>query len=85
MPDVIFDDRRLAAIYNSVDADRSDLDAYVALADELVFLVSPELGIDAPGSPPAALRPRGFLVFEVRDPAREGWKEWNHEDSHRRL
>ena len=24
-------------------------------------------------------------MFEVRDPAREGWKEWNHEDSHRRL
>jgi 2-polyprenyl-3-methyl-5-hydroxy-6-metoxy-1,4-benzoquinol methylase len=35
MPDAIFDDRRLAAIYDSVDADRSDLDAYVALADEL--------------------------------------------------
>ena len=34
MPDAIFDDRRLAAIYDSVDADRSDLDTYVALADE---------------------------------------------------
>jgi SAM-dependent methyltransferase len=158
MPDAIFDDRRLAAIYDSVDADRSDLDAYVALADELGARSVLDIGCgtgtfacllaqrgkdvtgvdpatasldvarrkphadrvvwitgDATKLPPlqvdlvtmtgnvaqvfladedwastlraahAALRPRGLLVFEVRDPAREGWKEWNHEDSHRRL
>jgi len=26
-----------------------------------------------------ALRPRGRLVFEARDPAREAWREWNRE------
>lgn len=31
-----------------------------------------------------ALRPGGWFVFEVRDPAREGWREWNREQSHRR-
>jgi SAM-dependent methyltransferase len=33
MPDPIFADPRLAEIYDDFDADRSDLDAYVALAD----------------------------------------------------
>jgi SAM-dependent methyltransferase len=33
----------------------------------------------------AAMKPAGLLVFEVRDPAREGWREWNHEQSSRRL
>jgi hypothetical protein len=32
-----------------------------------------------------ALRPDGRLVLEIRDPAREGWREWNREQSHRRL
>ena len=33
--DAIFEEPRLAEIYDAVDGDRSDLDAYVALADEL--------------------------------------------------
>jgi len=33
-PDPIFDDPRLAAIYDALDPDRSDLDAYVAMIDE---------------------------------------------------
>lgn len=33
----------------------------------------------------AALRPGGHLVFEVRDPAREAWREWRREQSHRRV
>lgn len=33
----------------------------------------------------AALRPGGFLVFETRDPAAEAWREWNREESHRRV
>ena len=33
MPDPIFADPRLAEIYDDLDADRSDLDAYVALAE----------------------------------------------------
>ena len=32
-----------------------------------------------------ALRPGGFLVFEVRDPAQEAWREWNRDESHRRV
>lgn len=35
MPDAIFDDPRLAALYDPLDPDRSDLDAYVAIVDEL--------------------------------------------------
>ena len=33
----------------------------------------------------AALRPGGHLVFEVRHPAREAWREWNREESRRRV
>jgi SAM-dependent methyltransferase len=35
MPDPIFEHPRLAAIYDALDPDRSDLDAYVAIAKEL--------------------------------------------------
>jgi SAM-dependent methyltransferase len=35
MPDQIFEHPRLAAIYDALDPDRSDLDVYVAIADEL--------------------------------------------------
>ena len=35
MPDAVFDDPRLAAIYDALDPDRSDLDAYLAIVDEL--------------------------------------------------
>lgn len=34
MSDAIFDDARLAAIYDALDPDRSDLDAYLAMVDE---------------------------------------------------
>jgi SAM-dependent methyltransferase len=34
MPDAEFDEPRLAAIYDALDPDRSDLDAYVAMVDE---------------------------------------------------
>lgn len=34
MPDAIFDDPRLAPLYDLFDVDRSDLDAYVSIADE---------------------------------------------------
>jgi 2-polyprenyl-3-methyl-5-hydroxy-6-metoxy-1,4-benzoquinol methylase len=33
--DDIFEHPRLAAIYDALDSDRSDLDVYVAIADEL--------------------------------------------------
>jgi predicted RNA methylase len=33
--DAIFEERRLAAIYDAIDNDRSDLAAYAALVDDL--------------------------------------------------
>lgn len=33
----------------------------------------------------AALRSGGLLVFESRDPARQGWREWAREQSYRRV
>lgn len=33
----------------------------------------------------AALRPGGWLVFETRDPAREAWRGWTRERTHRRV
>lgn len=35
MPDLIFAHPRLAAIYDVIDDDRSDLDVYTALVEEL--------------------------------------------------
>jgi len=34
VPDALFADSRLAEIYDALDADRSDLDAYLAMAEE---------------------------------------------------
>jgi SAM-dependent methyltransferase len=156
--DAIFGERRLADIYDALDADRSDLDVYADLVDELgartvldvgcgtgtfacllarrgkeVIGVDPAVASvevarrkagadrvrwlvgDATTLPPlrvdlvtmtgnvaqvfltdqdwsstlraarSALRPGGALVFEVRDPAREAWREWTRERSHRRV
>jgi len=158
MVDAIFGESRLAEIYDTLDPDRSDLDPYLALVDEIgagtlldigcgtgtlaclaaqrgveVTAVDPAaaslnvarrkphadlvrwlLG-DATTLPPlqvdvatmtgnvaqvfltdqdwtsmlraarAALAPGGLLVFEVRDPTFEGWREWNREQSVRRI
>lgn len=149
MPDGIFDDPRLAQVYDPLDPDRGDLDVYVDMAIELgaasvldvgcgtgtfacllarrgirVTAVDPArasldvarakpdadavdwlLG-DATTLPPlsvdaafmtanvaqvfltdddwaatlrgirGALRPRGMLVFETRDPLRRAWEQW---------
>jgi SAM-dependent methyltransferase len=158
MPDAIFEDARLAEIYDPLDAHRSDLDVYAALVDELgarsvvdvgcgtgtfacllaqdakhVTGVDPAVASldvarrkpgadrvrwligDATTLPPLqadlltmtgnvaqvfltdeewsstldaarlALRPGGVLVFEVRDPARQAWCEWNRGQSYRRV
>lgn len=158
MPDPIFDDPRLAAIYDHLEAGRPDLPAYDALVDELgartvldvgcgtgtlacllaakgieVVAVDPAMASlevarckphadrvrwlfgDATTLPPldvelammtgnvaqvfltdhewvstlqgvhAALRTGGHLVFEARDPAREGWSVWNREQTHRTI
>ena len=154
MADAIFEHPRLAALYDELDPDRSDLDAYVGIAQELgarsvldvgcgtgtFALLLAEHGLDVIGVDPAAaslavartkpgsetvrwlhgdarelpqlgvdlatmtgnvaqaiseesdweatlggihdaLRPGGHLVFETRDPAFEGWREW-HDESH---
>lgn len=156
--DSLFVDRRLAALYDSLDPDRSDLDAYLRLLDELgarsvldvgcgtgtfacllsrsgfdVVAVDPAAAsLDVARSKPgaesvcfvlgdakvlrrlrvdavtmtgnvaqvflseeewvatlraarAALSSRGHLVFETRDPAREGWRAWNRKESYRRV
>ena len=41
MADPIFADPRLAAIYDALDADRSDLDAYAAVVDDAAQEHSP--------------------------------------------
>ena len=33
----------------------------------------------------SALRPGGWLVFEIRDPARRAWREWQRDQTHRRV
>ncbi len=158
MPDAIFVEPRLAAIYDVLEGERDDLDHYLAIAAEFgarsvldvgcgtgtfacllagrgieVAAVDPaaaslDIARAKPGaqrvrwlhgdatSPPglqvdlatmtanvghvflddedwsatlrgvrAALRPGGHLVFEVRDPARKAWLEWNRQDSCVRL
>jgi SAM-dependent methyltransferase len=150
MADEIFQHPRLAAIYDALDPDRSDLDVYAAIADELgarrvldvgcgtgsFALLLADRGVEVIGVDPAeeslavarakpgadrvrwihgdattlpalevdlatmtgnvaqaivdetdwsgtlsgvhkALRHGGYLVFETRDPAFEGWREWH--------
>ncbi|HTT86254.1 MAG TPA: class I SAM-dependent methyltransferase [Acidimicrobiales bacterium] len=166
MADALFEERRLVAVHDALEADRGDLDAYVRSADELgaravldigcgtgtfacllagrnpsMTALDPagaslELARDKPHAGavrwlhsdaahlPAlmvamaldatvdmatmtgnvaqvfltdddwvatlqgahgALRPGGSLVFETRDPAREGWREWTRDQSYRSL
>jgi SAM-dependent methyltransferase len=158
VPDAHFAVPRLAGIYDDVEGDRSDLDAYVAIVQEfgsetvldvgcgtgtlavrLALAGVQVIGLDPaaasiavaqkkPGAervrwmvgdvrslPPAevdlvtmtgnvaqvflsdgdwddalrssysALVPGGRLVFEVRDPAKEAWREWTRERSYRVL
>ncbi len=154
MVDAVYEHPQLVAIYDALGPDRSDLDAYLAMAAEFgarrvldvgcgtgtfalllaergveVVAVEPAGGSldvarakpgaervswrhgDATALPPlqvdlatmtanvaqaivdpvdwagtlrgihSALRPGGRLVFETRDPARQGWLEWNRDAS----
>jgi SAM-dependent methyltransferase len=154
VPDAIFEHPRLAALYDELDPDRSDLEAYVAIVEEVgarsvldvgcgtgtFALLLAERGLEVIGVDPAAaslavarakqgarnvrwlhgdaqelpplavdlatmtgnvaqaisdesdwqetlsgvrdaLRPEGHLVFETRDPAFAGWREW-HDETH---
>lgn len=160
MPDPIFAHPRLAGVYDAFEADRSDLDAYLTIADELgagsvldlgcgtgtFALLLATRGLDVVGVDPAAaslavarakpgahlvrwlegdvraltsarpqvrvdlatltgngaqaivdevdwastlqglhdaVRPGGHLVFETRDPAAQGWSDWDRATTHR--
>ncbi|MHB1988156.1 MAG: class I SAM-dependent DNA methyltransferase [Acidimicrobiales bacterium] len=67
MPDPIFAEERLAAIYDQLDPDRSDLDAYVALADALGARSVLDIGCGT-GTFACLLAMRGLEVAGV-DPA----------------
>jgi SAM-dependent methyltransferase len=158
VPDPIFRHPRLAAIYDFIDDDRSDLDAYVAIAEELgarsvldigcgtgtlacrlanggkrvigvdpasasldvaqqkagaeqvrwvhgnvthlpalsvdlatmtgnvaqVFLTDAEWA-EVLAAVRAAVHPRGWLVFETRDPSRRAWESWTRNETYRRV
>jgi SAM-dependent methyltransferase len=156
VPDPNFEHPRLVAIYDALDADRSDLDVYAAIVAELgarsvldvgcgtgtFALLLAGRGLDVVGVDPAAgsldvarakpgadlvrwlhgdartlpelrvdaatmtgnaaqaivdaaswsgllsgvraaLRPGGHFVFETRDPAYQGWREWHRDASYR--
>jgi SAM-dependent methyltransferase len=118
LADSLFEDRRLAELYDPLDPDRSDLDAYLTLADELdarsvldvgcatgtlacllacqvdlvtmtgnvtqVFL-SDDGWLSVLRSAKAALAPGGRLVFEVRDPGKQAWREWNRDRTYKQV
>src|SRR3990170_765506 len=67
VPDRIFADRRLAGVYDPLDPDRSDLDAYADIAAELGARTVLDLGCGT-GTFAVLLAARGFDVTGV-DPA----------------
>ena len=67
MPDAAFDEPRLAAIYDGLDPDRSDLDAYLAMVDEFGARSVLDLGCGT-GVFALLLADRGLEVIGV-DPA----------------
>ena len=68
MADAIFEDPRLARVYDPLDPDRSDLDVYVALAEELGARSVLDIGCGT-GTFACMLAQRGLDVTAV-DPAR---------------
>jgi SAM-dependent methyltransferase len=68
VPDAIFAEPRLAEIYDAVDADRSDLDAYLAMAEEFGARRVLDIGCGT-GTLACLLAARGSEVIGA-DPAR---------------
>ena len=68
MPDAIFDDPRLAAVYDPLDPDRSDLDGYMAIAAEVAARSVIDVGCGT-GTLAIMLAALGMQVVAV-DPAR---------------
>jgi SAM-dependent methyltransferase len=67
VPDAVFDEPRLAAIYDALDPDRSDLDAYLAMVEEFGARSVLDLGCGT-GVFALMLADRGIEVIGV-DPA----------------
>lgn len=67
MPDAVFADPRLAALYDPLDPDRSDLDEYLALAEDLGARSVLDIGCGT-GTFALLLAARGMVVVGV-DPA----------------
>ncbi len=90
MADNVFEHPRLAAIYDALDPDRSDLDAYVAIADEIGARHVLDIGCGT-GTFALLLAERGLRVTGV-DPAAASLDvarakpgaervRWNHGDA----
>ncbi len=67
MADAIFEDPRLAQVYDPLHPDRSDLDVYAALVDELTIRSVLDIGCGT-GTFGCMLASRGIKVIAV-DPA----------------
>jgi len=67
MPDACFSEPRLAAIYDPLEAGRSDLDAHLSIADELAVRSVLDVGCGT-GTFACLLARRGFQVAGL-DPA----------------
>jgi hypothetical protein len=88
--DPILAERRLAHLYDPLNPDRRDLDAYAAMvvatmtANVAQEILTDEEWASTLQAAHAALRPGGRLIFETRNPAAKAWLEWNPEQSYER-